>query len=104
MMFLYPVQLGTSGLSRFQLLWSPNTFCAQARYLVMVLPILLQFLQLFATHMSKNNVIYIVVANAAYCSQMLHLFCIRQRDLVMQGYHGNFSRKPFNLVHAQDYA
>ena len=31
MMFLYPVQLSTSGLSRFQLLWSPEYFlCAGA--------------------------------------------------------------------------
>ena len=52
----------------------PNTFCAQARYLVMVRPILLQFLQLFATHMSKSTVIYIVFANAAYFLQMLHMF------------------------------
>ena len=36
MMFLYPVQLGASGLSRFQLLWSPSTFSAHRRSLVMV--------------------------------------------------------------------
>ena len=74
MMFLYPVQLGGGLLSRFQLLWSPSTFSVQARYLVMVLLILLQISQLFATHMSKSTVIYIVLANAAYFSQMLHTY------------------------------
>ena len=37
-------------------------------------PSVLQFLQLFATHMSKSTVIYIVSANAGYVSQMLHMF------------------------------